>query len=198
MILQSEGAVYNLGLKLKEAAQLMKEYGAVIAFDSGGGGDVTTLLDGVSLTTPENPQGAERYLPQALLVYKKDSTMANGIAKEKLGKTLTIRTSPQAISGNDTGRRIAAYAQFDFVSIHDDIDYPNNPAYQWLKLPDGMYVTSVYPPNGERVTIIQPPSIDPPTPPVASEKITNIDIDLPAGALVTITKADGTKVVYTS
>jgi len=72
MVLTSEGVYPNQGLTLKQAAEIMKEYGAVIAFDSGGGGDATVVIDGILLNKPEdisNGVNVERRLPQILVAY---------------------------------------------------------------------------------------------------------------------------------
>ena len=85
----------------------------------------------------------------------------NGIAKEKLGKTMTIRTTPGAMpnSGIDT---IPPYTEFEFVGYSDDILYPDDPNYKWLVLPDQTFTNYIYPPNGLRVDILQEPGEEPP------------------------------------
>jgi hypothetical protein len=74
LVLCSEGAYPNQGLTLYQATQLLQQNGAVVAFDGGSGGDMTCVLDGQSLLTPENPGGAERYLPAVFCISAKDGT----------------------------------------------------------------------------------------------------------------------------
>jgi hypothetical protein len=72
----------SAGATLLQAAQVLKEFGAVIAFDRGGGGDAVDVMDGVVQNVPcdtgtNGQPGVERAVPQAILVYaQKESTMA--------------------------------------------------------------------------------------------------------------------------
>lgn len=63
----------EIGVTLKEAALLMLEFGAVKAFDAGGGGDSDRVINGVVTNIPADrtPEGqpAERRVPQFLLAY---------------------------------------------------------------------------------------------------------------------------------
>ena len=85
----------------------------------------------------------------------------NGIAKEKLGKTMTVRNVPGALAYSYVGE-IEPYAEFDFVGYSEDIQHLGDPAYSWLELPDGNFVNHIYPPNGLRVDILQEPGTEPP------------------------------------
>jgi GH25 family lysozyme M1 (1,4-beta-N-acetylmuramidase) len=118
MCLTSEGVYSNQGLTLKQAAETMKQYGAVTAFDSGGGGDAVVVLDGVPLTVPENINPAtgqhfERPLPQVLLVYAKEADMPTEDYYEYTATgNRAIRTGPGA-----TYPRIASNSDFLFSTI---------------------------------------------------------------------------------
>ncbi len=72
LVLTSEGKYPNQGLTLLQCAEIMKQYGAFVAFDSGGGGDTTVVVEGIRLNTPEdivNGENVERRLPQVLLAF---------------------------------------------------------------------------------------------------------------------------------
>lgn len=104
----------------------------------------------------------------------------NGIAKEKLGKTSTVRTSPEVISGNDAGVRIQPYSEIEFTEI---VDGPNYPGDRWFKLTDGNYVNYIY--NGRQYyDIIQDPGTEPP--PVGDGITVDVSVTVdPATAEVT-------------
>lgn len=84
-------------------------------------------------------------------------------AQELLGKTVTVRSSPQVISGNSTTEAIAPHATVDYQSIVDDFQHPGDSNYKWLYLGPSRYANYIYPPNGLRFTLLtpQPP---PPSP----------------------------------
>lgn len=77
MFLTVDGDYVYRGMTLWEAAALMLEFGCVIAFDGGGGGDTVDVVDGVIASVPddENPDGSlnERKVPQTILVFTKES-----------------------------------------------------------------------------------------------------------------------------
>jgi hypothetical protein len=138
MRLTAEGVYPNQGLTLLQAAQLMLEYGAVRAHDEGGGGDVTEIIGGELQNVPED--GNMRRLPEFLTMKTIGGSMIYGTAKEVLGKTGTIRTSPEVLSGNDTGKRVQAYTTIEFVEV---VDGKSVPADKWFKLPDGNYLNYI-------------------------------------------------------
>jgi hypothetical protein len=166
LCLTSAGRYPNQGLTLKQAAVLMKQYGAVIAFDSGGGGDVTEVIDGQLTNIPENIDASgnhlQRALPQFLLTYTKNGgSSMNGKAKEALGNVSTVRLAPSRY-GTDAGRRIAAYSTIEFmeivpVSMMGSADAIGD---KWLKLPDGTYVNYVLA-GKTYYTILSQPTTDP-------------------------------------
>jgi len=201
MVLQSEGVYPNQGLTLKQAAEIMKQYGAVTAFDSGGGGDVTCYFEGQSLILPENINPAtgahfERPLPSVLLIYAKDTNTMNGTAKEILGNVSTIRKSPSRY-GADTGKRVPAWATLEFVDIADVIPQgtADNVADKWLKLPDGNYVNYILA-GKEYYNVVTMPSDTPPDP--QPKKPVDVKIMLAAGSTVITTYSDGTQKVETA
>lgn len=83
-----------------------------------------------------------------------------GIAEEKLGKVMSIRTEPSII-GTTVGT-ISPHSRFDFIEYVRDTKYPLDDAYQWLKLSDNEYTNYIYPPNGLRVNILQEPNEESP------------------------------------
>jgi hypothetical protein len=84
-------------------------------------------------------------------------------AKEKLGKTVTIRGQPMA-TGYPTGNVVLPYFTVDYTAIVDDTEHPGDQSYKWLKLADDQFVNYVYPPNGLRFDLLtDPPPSGPPT-----------------------------------
>ncbi len=163
MVMQSRGVYPNQGLTLKQAAEIMKQYGAVTAFDSGGGGDVTCILDGESLIVPENVINGvhfERALPNVFLIYAKESTM-NGTAREARGTNSTVRDKP---SRYGVGLYpIPSNSTIDFVEkvpvvVSGAADNAND---TWLKLPDGNFVNHILA-GVTYYTILTNPSTEPP------------------------------------
>ena len=94
-------------------------------------------------------------------------------AKEKLGKTITIRSQPRVSTTNSTGNVVQPYATVDYVAIVDDLDFPGNASYRWLQLGDKQYANYIYPPNGLRFDLL--PDAPPPPPPV-SPSIHHIEV----------------------
>lgn len=64
----------------------------------------------------------------------------NGQASEILGKTGTIRTSPEVVSGNDTGKRTQPFSVVEFLEV---VNGKNVPADKWFKLPDGNFLNYI-------------------------------------------------------
>ncbi len=173
MVMQSRGVYPNQGLTLKQCAEIMKQYGAVTAFDSGGGGDVTCIFEGESLIVPENPNGAERYLPNVFLVYAQESTM-NGTAKENGGRIGKIRSTPSRY-----GTQVStspAYATIEFVSTVPSIDTGDFASDVWFLLPSGNYLNYIIS-GQEYFTILTQPSTEPPPDPTPTGNI-HIEADL--------------------
>jgi len=86
-------------------------------------------------------------------------------AKEKLGKTVTMRSQPSS-TGYPTGQVVLPYFTVDYTAIVDDLEHPGDASYKWLQLGDKEYVNYIYPPNGLRFDLLPvepppgPPSID--------------------------------------
>ena len=166
MRLSSAGIYPNQGLTLLQAAQVMKQYGALVAFDEGGGGDVTEAINGVLQNIPEdisNGAHVERRLPQILLAYTGGSM--NGTAKERLGNISTIRRSPSRY-GSDTGQRVSSYQVIEFVEIvpaqvQGTADKVED---QWFKLMDGNYVNYILSGTSYYTILTQPGPAPVPTP----------------------------------
>lgn len=168
MVLQSRGVYPNQGLTLKQAAEIMKQYGAVTAFDSGGGGDVSCNFDGESLILTENinnGQHFERPLPQVFLIYAGGTTMTYGTAREKLGNTSKIRSTPSRY-GADLGS-INPGSTIEFVRVVpvQVSGTADNPADQWFELPGGGKYVNYILSGVEYYTILTQPTPDEPPPP---------------------------------
>jgi lysozyme len=172
IILVSEGVhpttTYFDGLTLFEARDVLKEYGAVIAFDGGGGGDTGGVLDGVDLVKPENivnGVNVYRYLPMTLCFYAKEGTM-DGIAKEKYGSQTRVRKTPSRYG--EIVRTLAGYAEVNFTEKVPTVSQgtADKAGEMWLKLTDGNYVNyklfNSMNMLTDYFTIVQEPSVTPP------------------------------------
>jgi len=85
--------------------------------------------------------------------------MKEYLAKEKLGKTISVRLAPRAEAVKISS--VPPYSQFAYTDIVPDDNEPDNPQMQWLALSQGGYVNYIYPPSGERVTLITRPGTEP-------------------------------------
>lgn len=216
--LSSKGVYPNQGLTLKQAALIMQTYGAVTAFDSGGGGDVTVVKNGVSLITPENINPAngqhfERPLPQAMLIYAREEG-------EPMPETFDYyEYTPKKSSSSDAGNRairtavgvtsprIASHSDFLFNTkakgkataadrvILDSVTAPP------LQGDAGDIWVTVYDNNGFAVVgwtalkhkgVIQiTETFVPSVPPPTSGKPASIDMTLTAGSVITVKDSNG-------
>lgn len=174
MVMQSRGVYPNQGLTLKQCAEIMKQYGAVTAFDSGGGGDVTCIFEGESLIVPENPNGAERYLPNVFLVYAQEQTnmkkykvvWASGVSK---------RTGPTTSAGS-TGTVIPLNTIVDVIEDNiPDATYPNDVNKKWCKFTDNTFGASIYGVDSVRMVDVTP--VEPPPDPTPTGNV-HIEADL--------------------
>ena len=94
-------------------------------------------------------------------------------AKEKLGKTVSIRSEPRVTTNNATGNVILPSTIVDYVAIVDDLDHPGSASYRWLQLGDKTYANYIYPPNGLRFDLLPDA---PPPPPSAPPSIHHIEV----------------------
>lgn len=72
-----DGDYPDKGATLYECGQIMIEFGAVVAFDQGGGGDSVEVLNGRVVNLPDDNVGEIRYerkVPQTILIFKKERT----------------------------------------------------------------------------------------------------------------------------
>lgn len=176
IIMLSEGVYPNQGLTLLECRAVMQQYGAVTAFDGGGGGDAGGVLDGQDLIKPENiSNGVNVYraLPMIFCLYAKDVNMSDGIAKEKLGNISKVRKTPSRY-----GVEISVLPAYTNVTFTEKVDtIPQGTADKagemWLKLTDGNYVNfKLYNTAGvltQMFDIVQEPSVTPPPDWIVSE-----------------------------
>jgi GH25 family lysozyme M1 (1,4-beta-N-acetylmuramidase) len=157
-------SVISAGVTLKELAEIQREAGAWYALELDGGGSSAMYVRGANSPIVNEPSdGQERSVINHVLVWTGGANMANGTAKEKLGKVPTVRSSPHAISGNGV-RTLPAGALIEFMRIVDDLDHPGDANYKWFEIGSNEFTPYVYPPNGERFTILSMPSDTPPTP----------------------------------
>ncbi|HEY5731780.1 MAG TPA: GH25 family lysozyme [Anaerolineales bacterium] len=173
MRLTSEGAYPNEGMTLLQVAEIMIEYGAVVAFDEGGGGDSTAVMNFELINTPENPGGVQRYLPQFLLVYAEngDDPMPSEYRYEAVSSSrISIRADHSVYADRlrteDAGVVMmgdelwVAPADGDLVKRGDS----------WLNLGNGEWVAVIH--LGRRYCTLKDngPIIPPPSPDPGSEK----------------------------
>lgn len=168
MILLSEGIYPNQGLKLKEAAEIMKQYGCVTCADFGGGGDAGGVLDGEDLIKPENIYNGVNFyrrLPMTFLIYANETggTM-NGTAKESRGTNSTVRGTPSRYGASKY--TIQAGSTIEFTAVVPVIvgGVADNANDKWLKLPDGNFVNYILA-GTTYYTILTHPTTEPPPPP---------------------------------
>ena len=175
MVLQSEGAYPNQGLTLKQGAEIFRQYEAVIAFDSGGGGDVSCYFDGQVLIKPENivnGQNVERPLPQVFLIYANGGSMQYQVTWDTgVTKRLAPTTSslPAPIPNVYPDNKIVDVMQDNIP----DQTYPTDVNKIWVKFPDGTFGASKY--GSVRMVLVTPPPE-----PIANPKATVTFTD-PAG-----------------
>lgn len=191
-IVNSDGTITLKGVTLKEAALIMCEFDCVTAFDGGGGGDSVDIMSGIIMNEPANTANHyERKIPQTILVYAKESDMttANGLAKEALGKTPTVRSSPEAVSGNDVAT-LSPYVTIEFTEIAPDSSISGR---TWLHIvsPNG-YVIFEDNNHADYWTILSMP-VD--NPPPSNGSPATIDMVLTSGSTVIIKDKDG-NIVY--
>lgn len=100
------------------------------------------------------------------------------LAKEKLGKTVTIRNTP-SILGANVGS-VLPFTQVTYTAIVDDLGHAGDPAYKWLNLGLNRYVNYIYPPAGLRFDLID--ITPPPPPPPANDPINHVIVVHDSGA----------------
>jgi len=129
MVLTSEGVYPNQGLTLLQDAEIMKEYNCFIAFDSGGGGDVTRVVNGQLTNKPEDISGGvnvQRHLPQFLSITIKESGGGDPIMGDiKLinnsGETRKVRRDPPSGKAHVYGSEFAyIYNNYYAIANADD------------------------------------------------------------------------------
>ncbi len=81
-------------------------------------------------------------------------------AREKLGKTVSIRSQPSA-SGAATSNVVLPYQTVTYIATVDDLDHPGDASYKWLQLGTNQYANYIYPPDGLRFDLVDDTS--PPT-----------------------------------
>lgn len=137
----------------QEAADLAASFGLIECSNMDGGQSTSMRVNGV-MVNGENARAVATHLGI------KPKGVTGMQAKEKLGKTVTIRNSPHAVLGNGTGDVVQPFGIVDYVAIVPDQDYPGDINRQWLKLSDARFVNYIYPPNGTRFDLWTPPPVD--------------------------------------
>lgn len=157
------GKAYQ-GITVPQMVSLLLKYGALNAGQHGGGGDVVKAINGTVINSFSDPQ--ERAVAQ--VIYVTGATMANGIAKEKLGNNTRVRKTPSRYGVVVT--TLSPYQQVNFTekvpALAPTATTPADKAGEiWLKLTDGNYVNyKLYNTSNvlqELFTIVQEPTIDP-------------------------------------
>jgi len=206
LILKSEGVYPNQGMTLLQGATILFEHGAVVAFDSGGGGDVTCDLDGKSLIVPENIDPTtnlhfERFLPSALLIYAKDVTMTRYTATA-IGDNTKLRPNHNTLSDFNPVQAFPAKTKFygDFVWI---ADATNKDASQsigdiWLQVTSGSssativgWVAIIH--QGKPICTLVDSGV---TPPPTTGTVSSVEMTLTAGSVLRVKDEFG-NILYT-
>ncbi len=188
MVMQSEGVYPNHGLTLKQAAEIMKQYGAVTAFDSGGGGDVTCILNGQSLIVIENifnGQHIERALPATLLIYEKDIPMTTRYEATAKGDNTKLRPNHNTVTDFNPIQSFIAGTKFygDVLWVADatNKDSSQYVGDKWLQTDPAHWVAIIH--RGVEIcTLIDHGEAPPPTP---ADWIETTTQELAPGSIVT-------------
>jgi hypothetical protein len=199
LVMCSEGAYPNQGLTLYQCALIMQQYGAVSAFDGGGGGDMTCILDGQSLLMPENPDGAERYLPAVFCVMtKKGTPMTMRYEATAKGDNTKLRPNHNTVTDFNPIQSFIAGTKFygDVLWIADAINKDSSQYVgdKWLQTDPTHWVAIIH--RGVEIcTLIDHGE----TPPPATEKVLKaFDLHIEAEAKTakeTVLYTDGTSEV---
>ena len=165
LILQSTGAYPNQGLTLRQAAEIAIQYGAVTAFDSGGGGDVTCILDGQSLIVPENINTAtgahfERPLPQTLLIYTRG-------VQTPIMPTYTIKAKADLTKVYSTA---AGAGQIASINVADVVKADTLGAFIHITSKNGKALSGYV--DATKVVATLDPVVVPPPPPPTPDPVT--------------------------
>lgn len=99
MRLTVDGEYPDKGMQLKEAAAVMLQFGALNAFDTGGGGDSVEWINGQVMNIPadrDNGKPVERRVPQFILAYAKETNMTSDHYEYTATGSRAIRTGAGA------------------------------------------------------------------------------------------------------
>lgn len=120
----------------------------------------------------------------------KEEPVIPGKAREKLGKTSTIRLQPKVASGNDVGS-ISPYSEIAFTEIVEGTNFPGD---KWFKLADGRgYVNYIYNLREYYAILSMPsPGTDPDPEPDPGEQ--RVEVVLDSSGVVTGISVDGAEV----
>lgn len=163
LLMASQGVFVNQGLTLKQAAQVLKDNGAVRGGDGGGGGDVACVFEGQSLIVPENivaGANVERYLPAVFLVFR-SASMANKTYKVVWGPGVNKRKGPST-SSDVTGVTLPFDSRVEVIQDNiSDTTFPADPTKVWVQFADGSYGASLYGAGSVRMVDVTPVVVPP-------------------------------------
>jgi len=119
MRLTVDGVYPAEGVQLKEAAALMLEFGAVVAFDTSGGGDSTLAINGITQNIPEDiwdGKNVERRVPEFLLAYTQEESteMIYTVKSNVASETRAVRRGPGILFSSVANLPAGATATGDF------------------------------------------------------------------------------------
>lgn len=138
----SEGLYPNQGLTLKQAAEIMIQYKAITAFDSGGGGDSALVVNGQVLNQPEdiNIDGkhVERYLPQILLIYPQEGDNMYSFEAIAIGDNTKLRPNHNTLTDLSPAQVYFAGTKFQgdvlWTATIDNKDTSQYVGDKWLEV----------------------------------------------------------------
>jgi len=149
--------------------------------------------NGLMINDPSDP--TERGVVQVLeLIQGNGDSMSNGNARENLNKVPSVRSSP-TVGDNVVFKGYAGMTVY-FSEIVPDSDPASNTT--WLHLIGGNYVNyedATHKGDGSYFRILTQPTQDPPP---AGATVTDVNIKLASGSVVTTTYSDGTQKVETA
>ena len=200
MHLTVDGDYPDQGMTLAETASLMLEFGCLIAFDGGGGGDSVDVMNGQVMSQPDDDLNGLRYerkVPQTILVYAQGVNTMNGLAKEKTGNSPVVRKTPSRY-GVEVARKPAGWeTEFTEKVPVQKQGTADKDGEMWLKLPDGNFTNWKLFNGGvltEMFSILREPTVDEPTEPPAAS-LPTIEIFVDAGDQYTVETTPGSGLI---
>ena len=175
----------SAGVTLKELANIMLEAGAWYALELDGGDSSYMAVKGVQVSKNGDIINGVKTVRATVnsVLYFTEAGMTNGTAREALGNIASVRNAPDV-----SGAKVGTLAGGSTVSFMELVNGSKVATDKWLKLPDGISYVNQNVAGKVYFTILTMPS-EPPPP--VEKKITDIDIQLAAGSVVTMFYSDG-------